>query len=128
MTPTGIESPTYRFVSQHINYCATAVPRASYIHLPMCIKNLPGLLRYVSYVRFSALPCLHLKPSHCHILFFRPKTDSQQQTTEVDKIQEGGYKGILHFFLCICMCCTRQRELLLTKDQRTPAGSQINHK
>jgi len=26
MTPTGIESATFRFVAQHLNHCATAVP------------------------------------------------------------------------------------------------------
>jgi len=27
MTPSGIESTTFRFVAQHLNHCATAVPR-----------------------------------------------------------------------------------------------------
>jgi len=27
MTPSGIEPATYRFVSQHLNHCATVVPR-----------------------------------------------------------------------------------------------------
>ena len=27
MTPAGIESATFRFVAQHLNHCATAVPR-----------------------------------------------------------------------------------------------------
>ena len=26
MTPTGIEPATFRFVAQHLNHCATAVP------------------------------------------------------------------------------------------------------
>ena len=26
MTPTGIEPATFRFVTQHLNHCATAVP------------------------------------------------------------------------------------------------------
>jgi len=29
LTPAGIESVTFRFVAQHINHCATAVPEAS---------------------------------------------------------------------------------------------------
>ena len=28
MTPSGIEPATFRFVAQHLNHCATAVPRA----------------------------------------------------------------------------------------------------
>jgi len=27
MTPAGIEPATFRFVVQHLNHCATAVPR-----------------------------------------------------------------------------------------------------
>jgi len=26
LTPTGIEPATFRFVTQHLNHCATAVP------------------------------------------------------------------------------------------------------
>ena len=29
MTPSGIEPATFRFVAQHLNHCATAVPFAS---------------------------------------------------------------------------------------------------
>jgi hypothetical protein len=27
LTPAGIEAATFRFVAQHLNHCATAVPR-----------------------------------------------------------------------------------------------------
>ena len=27
LTPAGIEPATFRFVAQHLNYCATAVPK-----------------------------------------------------------------------------------------------------
>ena len=30
MTPSGIESATFRFVAQHLNHCATAVPSSAY--------------------------------------------------------------------------------------------------
>jgi len=43
MTPAGIEPATFRFVAQHLNHCATAVPQvlASYIHdsLFICIQR-----------------------------------------------------------------------------------------
>jgi len=31
MTPSGIEPATFRFVAQHFNHCATAVPHYCYI-------------------------------------------------------------------------------------------------
>jgi len=31
LTPAGIETATFRFVAQHRNHCATAVPRGLYI-------------------------------------------------------------------------------------------------
>jgi len=30
LTPAGIEPATYRFVAQHLNHCATAVPNISF--------------------------------------------------------------------------------------------------
>jgi len=33
MTPAGIEPATFRFVAQHLNHCATAVPRTSVSNL-----------------------------------------------------------------------------------------------
>jgi hypothetical protein len=31
MTPSGIESATFRFVAQHLNHCSTAIPIPSYL-------------------------------------------------------------------------------------------------
>ena len=31
LTPAGIEPATFRFVAQHLNHCATAVPRIPYL-------------------------------------------------------------------------------------------------
>ena len=31
MTPSGIEPATFRFVTQHLNHCATAVPIYTYV-------------------------------------------------------------------------------------------------
>ena len=33
MTPAGIEPATFRFVVQHLNHCAKAVPSLNYIKL-----------------------------------------------------------------------------------------------
>jgi len=43
LTPAGIEPATFRFVAQHLNHCATAVPLsiAKYkINFPCEIKDL----------------------------------------------------------------------------------------
>ena len=38
MTPAGIETATFRFVAQHLNHCATAVPYICvYIHICTCV-------------------------------------------------------------------------------------------
>jgi hypothetical protein len=39
MTPSGIEPATFRFVAQHLNHCATAVPiyMYMYIYIYMCV-------------------------------------------------------------------------------------------
>jgi len=36
LTPSGIEPATFRFVSQHLNHCATAVPMHSLFLLLIC--------------------------------------------------------------------------------------------
>ena len=35
MTPAGIEKATFRFVAQHLNHCATAVPSQPINHLEL---------------------------------------------------------------------------------------------
>jgi len=43
MTPSGIEPEIFRFVSQHLNYCATAVPGShvyKYIYLNTCEQGI----------------------------------------------------------------------------------------
>jgi len=39
LTPPGIEPATFRFVAQHLNHCATAVPRPAIICLLNCITE-----------------------------------------------------------------------------------------
>jgi len=40
LTPAGIEPATYRFVAQHLNHCATAVPHSDRWHLgKTCTKR-----------------------------------------------------------------------------------------
>jgi len=41
MTPTGIEPATFRFVAQHLNHCATAVPS-----LVVCIEFFGNPVRH----------------------------------------------------------------------------------
>ena len=38
MIPAGIEPATFRFVSQHLNHCATAVPQIHYSTNIYCIN------------------------------------------------------------------------------------------
>ena len=37
LTPAGIEPATYRFVAQHLNHCATAVPHIRRTVLQLCV-------------------------------------------------------------------------------------------
>ena len=41
MTPSGIEPATFRFVAQHLNHCATAVPQRYVVYY-----NIMGPLSY----------------------------------------------------------------------------------
>ena len=52
LTPLGIEPATFRFVTQHLNHCATAVPqcvgsilgKSNSIAVPACPPNTPASL------------------------------------------------------------------------------------
>ena len=39
MTPAGIEPATFRFVAQHLNHCATAVPHKEYIPVLISVTD-----------------------------------------------------------------------------------------
>jgi len=49
MTPAGIEPATFRFVAEHLNHCATAVPKSEYVPVPK-FRNMKasGKCRYSS--------------------------------------------------------------------------------
>ena len=53
MTPSGIEPATFRFVVQHLNHCATAVP-----------KFTKKLKKFICSVILSSITILHLTGSH----------------------------------------------------------------
>jgi len=42
LTPSGIEPAAFLFVSQHLNHCATAVPREEWASLNKEAKALKG--------------------------------------------------------------------------------------
>ena len=46
MTPSGIEPATFRFVAQHLNHCATAVPNK----IQWVIKMILALIKHTNYV------------------------------------------------------------------------------
>jgi hypothetical protein len=39
LTPAGIEPATFRFVAQHLNHCATAVPTFPWVHFQICFRS-----------------------------------------------------------------------------------------
>ena len=43
MTPTGIETATFRFVAQHLNQCATAVPHCHQYRFQFINSRVHGL-------------------------------------------------------------------------------------
>ena len=41
-TPAGIEPATFRFVAQHLNHCATAVPKLEEVATENNLSDIPG--------------------------------------------------------------------------------------
>jgi len=52
MTPSGIETATFRFVAQHLNHCATAVPN-------QCIY------RYINLLYYKHRNIQHVSANYC---------------------------------------------------------------
>ena len=53
MTPAGIEPATFRFLAQHLNHCATAVPTLLYVLSGSHSDKLHPLFLNVSYALFN---------------------------------------------------------------------------
>jgi len=47
MTPAGIEPATFRFVAQHLNHCATAVPKVDTGNKLMAIQQLQNTGHFI---------------------------------------------------------------------------------
>jgi len=61
MTPTGIETATFRFVAQHLNHCATAVPCClPFVHV--VFQDVLHVLLLVVVCTFVVVLCVLLSP------------------------------------------------------------------
>jgi len=58
MTPAGIEPATFRFVAQHLNHCATAVPKTGHVSFQNTGLPNQNILRYQHFNEIC-LPILH---------------------------------------------------------------------
>jgi len=69
LTPAGIEPATYRFVAQHLNHCATAVPYRSFVLCQNSKENLHCLILFcaivVCYVGFTVIRISEGTRSEC---------------------------------------------------------------
>ena len=65
MTPSGIEPATFRFVAQHLNYCATAVP--VFMYFGVFIKHDKSVRMGDSYVTQLCL-LFHCKAASRHTI------------------------------------------------------------
>ena len=85
LTPAGIEPTTFRYVAQHLNHCATAVPNC--VSIPYCKCNFfVSLLTDASHLNASARVsdfCLIIR-KYCiwgssHTLLFNPARLNQNR-------------------------------------------------
>ena len=68
MTPSGIEPATFRFVAQHLNHCANAVPRGEAI-----------IITYYEHVFVALVIRFYNIFAHYHMNGTTFKTKQQQQ-------------------------------------------------
>jgi hypothetical protein len=61
MTSAGIEPATFRFVAQHLNHCATAVPYYCYYYAVFLRGG------YKVNAEFICLKCVGYKQNGCHV-------------------------------------------------------------
>jgi hypothetical protein len=65
MTPSGIEAATFRFVAQHLNDCATAVPEL-YLYLKEIHENLIQDNQYPHYeIQIGNFQNKSVQPCRC---------------------------------------------------------------
>ena len=60
MIPAGIEPATFRFVAQHLNHCATAVPHMTYIAFGIKVLPVNTAVRL-----YSATGVRNSNPAYC---------------------------------------------------------------
>jgi len=98
MTPAGIEPVTFRFVAQHLNHCATAVPispRSFHILKGKCRYDTINLTPqdYVSYPTASCCECT----THIHYIYYNSRYFAIDR--KVSYRIRGNYQHMTHSFM-----------------------------
>ena len=97
LTLAGIEAATFQFVAQHLNHCATAVPRGLYMQnkipniseesITHHIKEVSTCALYIDVTKFCVFP------TECFLRFFRrnncdfSKLKQDRQSTYNEKLR-----------------------------------------
>ena len=68
-TPAGIEPATFRFVAQHLNHCATAVPRRCLGAVKFTTKLSKAQRKHLTVYDASVA---HSDNVHCGLMFVAP--------------------------------------------------------
>ena len=98
LTPVGIEPATFRFVTQHLNHCATAVP-TFYVKCPLIHFILVGFEFSGHILEKSSHAKFHENPSSlCRVVACEQtdgRRDGQSYFTKVTKNRDAKKRGIL---------------------------------